>query len=86
MQIAHAFWVEYAHFKLKLKHCSFEHTSLLIQSNEICVNHFQDPSGRYVVLYSYTAQDENDLSVERGQCVTVLNSDDPVNMLVSFFH
>ena len=38
---------------------------------------FQDPSGRYVVLYSYSAQDENDLSVERGQCVTVLNTDDP---------
>jgi len=29
------------------------------------------------VLYSYSAQDENDVSVERGQCVTVLNSDDP---------
>jgi hypothetical protein len=25
------------------------------------------------VLYSYHAQDENDLTVERGQCVTVLN-------------
>ena len=41
------------------------------------VDIFQDPSGRYVVLYSYSAQDENDLSVERGQCVTVLNTDDP---------
>jgi hypothetical protein len=30
-----------------------------------------------VVLYSYSAQDENDLSVDRGQCVTVLNADDP---------
>lgn len=29
------------------------------------------------MLYSYAAQDENDLSVDRGQCVTVLNSDDP---------
>ena len=28
---------------------------------------------RFIVLYSYHAQDENDLSVERGQCVTVLN-------------
>ena len=28
---------------------------------------------RFVVLYSYHAQDENDLSVERSQCVTVLN-------------
>jgi len=34
---------------------------------------FKDSYGRYIVLYSYHAQDENDLSVERGQCVTVLN-------------
>ena len=46
---------------------------------------FQDPSGRFVVLYSYNAQDENDLSVERGQCVTVLNSDDPDWFWVSKF-
>lgn len=39
---------------------------------------FKDSSfGRFVVLYSYHAQDENDLSVERSQCVTVLNKDDP---------
>ena len=49
-------------------------------------NHFfKDPSGRFVVLYSYNAQDENDLSVERGQCVTVLNSDDPDWYWVSKF-
>ena len=34
---------------------------------------FKDAYGGYIVLYSYSAQDENDLSVERGQCVTVLN-------------
>ena len=38
-----------------------------------------------MVLYSYNAQDENDLSVERGQCVTVLNSDDPDWFWVSKF-
>jgi hypothetical protein len=38
---------------------------------------FKDSYGRFIVLYSYHAQDENDLSVERGQCVTVLNKDDP---------
>ncbi|TRY77238.1 hypothetical protein TCAL_05312 [Tigriopus californicus] len=38
---------------------------------------YKEPSGRYIVLYTYQAQDENDLNVERGQCVTVLNSDDP---------
>ncbi|XP_040583964.1 SH3 domain-containing protein Dlish isoform X2 [Lepeophtheirus salmonis] len=32
--------------------------------------------GSYVVLYSYIAQDENDLTVERGQVVTLLNSED----------
>ena len=37
------------------------------------------------MLYSYNAQDENDLSVERGQCVTVLNSDDPDWFWVSKF-
>lgn len=38
---------------------------------------FKDSYGRFIVLYSYHAQDENDLSVDRGQCVTVLNKDDP---------
>jgi len=38
---------------------------------------FKDAHGRFIVLYTYQAQDENDLSVERGQCVTVLNKDDP---------
>ena len=38
-----------------------------------------------MVLYNYTAQDENDLTVERGQCVTVLNSDDPDWFWVSQF-
>jgi len=37
---------------------------------------FKDSYGRFIVLYSYHAQDENDLSVERGQCVTLLNKDD----------
>ena len=45
----------------------------------------QEATGRYVVLYNYTAQDENDLTVERGQCVTVLNSDDPDWFWVSQF-
>ena len=53
------------HIQSKLKEIDIDSISL------------QDPSGRYVVLYSYSAQDENDLSVERGQCVTVLNSEDP---------
>jgi len=39
---------------------------------------YKDSSyGKFIVLYSYHAQDENDLSVDRGQIVTVLNKDDP---------
>ena len=58
---------------------------LVVISSLSIWSQFQDPSGRYVVLYSYNAQDENDLSVERGQCVTVLNSDDPDWFWVSKF-
>lgn len=38
---------------------------------------FKDPAGRYLVLYTFIARDENDVSVERGEFVTVLNKDDP---------
>nr|CAG4651075.1 EOG090X083C [Simocephalus serrulatus] len=38
---------------------------------------FKDPSGRYIVLYTFIARDENDVSVERGEFVTVLNREDP---------
>jgi len=38
---------------------------------------FQDPAGRYIVLYTFIARDENDVSVERGEFVTVLNREDP---------
>ncbi|GAB6027900.1 hypothetical protein CHUAL_002115 [Chamberlinius hualienensis] len=38
---------------------------------------FKDPAGRYVVLYTFIARDENDVSVERGELVTVLNKEDP---------
>lgn len=37
----------------------------------------QDPSGRFIVLYTFIARDENDVSVERGEFVTVLNREDP---------
>lgn len=42
-----------------------------------CVSCCQDPSGRYIVLYTFIARDENDVSVERGEFVTVLNREDP---------
>jgi hypothetical protein len=37
----------------------------------------KDPSGRFIVLYTFIARDENDVSVERGEFVTVLNKEDP---------
>lgn len=39
---------------------------------------FKDPSPtRYIALYKFTARDENDVNVERGEILTVLNKDDP---------
>merc|ERR1719370_2438547 len=54
-------------------------SSLLSESSSQPEIHpfFKDSHGRFIVLYSYHAQDENDLSVDRGQCVTVLNKDEP---------
>lgn len=37
----------------------------------------QEAAGRYIVLYTFIARDENDVSVERGEFVTVLNREDP---------
>ncbi|XP_014094844.2 SH3 domain-containing protein Dlish [Bactrocera oleae] len=42
-----------------------------------CTPFHKEPSGRYIVLYTFIARDENDLSVERGEFVTVLNREDP---------
>jgi len=54
-------------------------SSLLSESSSQPEVHpfFKDSFGKFIVLYSYYAQDENDLSVERGQLVTLLNKDDP---------
>ena len=50
-------------------------SSLLSESSSQPEIHpfFKDSFGKFIVLYSYLAQDENDLSVERGQLVTLLN-------------
>ncbi|XP_066284949.1 SH3 domain-containing protein Dlish-like [Branchiostoma lanceolatum] len=34
--------------------------------------------GKYLVLFDFAARDENDLNVERGEWVTVLNKEDPL--------
>lgn len=36
----------------------------------------KESSGRYLVLYTFIARDENDISVEQGELVTVLNKED----------
>lgn len=38
---------------------------------------YKDPVGKYVVLFSFESREENDISVDRGEFVTVLNKDDP---------
>lgn len=38
---------------------------------------YKDPVGKYVALYSFEAREENDVTVDRGEFVTVLNKEDP---------
>ena len=56
-------------------HTQSRSSSLLSESSSQPEIHpfFKDSYGKFIVLYSYHGQDENDLSVERGQLVTVLN-------------
>lgn len=65
--------------KLNVRSGQSRSSSLLSESSSQPEIHpfFKDSYGKFIVLYSYHAQDENDLSVERGQLVTVLNKDDP---------
>ena len=57
-------------------------SSLLSESSSQPEVHpfFKDSFGKFIVLYSYLAQDENDLSVERGQLVTLLNKVNTVQL------
>jgi len=65
--------------KLNVRSGQSRSSSLLSESSSQPEIHpfFKDSYGKFIVLYSYHGQDENDLSVERGQLVTVLNKDDP---------
>ncbi|XP_015789334.1 SH3 domain-containing protein Dlish [Tetranychus urticae] len=51
------------------------HVSSAPPSIEVSPFH-KDPSGHYIVLFTFIARDENDVSVERGESVTVLNKED----------
>lgn len=58
-----------------LKNTVTELNTPLIADSE-CTPFHKEPNGRYIVLYTFIARDENDLSVERGEFVTLLNCDD----------
>lgn len=61
-----------------MMHGSLQHSQNSLISSEPDFLPFQkDPSGRFIVLYTFIARDENDVSVERGEFVTVLNREDP---------
>lgn len=53
------------------------HSQASLSSDHEYLPFAKDPSGRYIVLYTFIARDENDVSVERGEFVTVLNREDP---------
>ncbi|CAG9825207.1 unnamed protein product [Phaedon cochleariae] len=59
------------------KHATGAASPISIHSEPDMIPFSKDPSGRYIVLYTFIARDENDVSVERGEFVTVLNREDP---------
>ncbi|XP_063700598.1 SH3 domain-containing protein Dlish [Culicoides brevitarsis] len=56
---------------------SLQHSQNSLSEPDFLMPFAKDPSGRYIVLYTFIARDENDVSVERGEFVTVLNREDP---------
>lgn len=55
---------------------NLKHSQASLNSEPDYLPFSKDPSGRYIVLYTFIARDENDVSVERGEFVTVLNKED----------
>lgn len=49
---------------------SLKHSQASLNSEPDFLPFCKDPSGRYIVLYTFIARDENDVSVERGEFVT----------------
>lgn len=49
---------------------SLKHSQASLNSEPDFIPFSKDPSGRYIVLYTFIARDENDVSVERGEFVT----------------
>lgn len=52
---------------------SLKHSQASLNSEPDFQIFAKDPSGRYIVLYTFIARDENDVSVERGEFVTGKN-------------
>lgn len=51
-------------------HSPLKHSQASLSSESEFLPFAKDPSGRYIVLYTFIARDENDVSVERGEFVT----------------
>lgn len=49
---------------------NLKHSQASLNSEPDYLPFSKDPSGRYIVLYTFIARDENDVSVERGEFVT----------------
>lgn len=49
---------------------NLKHSQASLNSDTDYLPFSKDPSGRYIVLYTFIARDENDVSVERGEFVT----------------
>lgn len=53
-----------------LQSSMLKHSQASLSSDQKFFPFAKDPSGRYIVLYTFIARDENDVSVERGEFVT----------------
>jgi hypothetical protein len=49
---------------------NLKHSQASLNSEPDYLPFSKDPSGRFIVLYTFIARDENDVSVERGEFVT----------------
>lgn len=49
---------------------NLKHSQASLNSEPDFLPFSKDPSGRFIVLYTFIARDENDVSVERGEFVT----------------
>lgn len=78
IQFLYVFFLFHFHFHFLSLSCLLSLKDQFASSSSVDVHpFFKDPSGYYIVLYTFIARDENDLSVERGEPVTVLNKEDP---------